>query len=179
MNEDFTFISHVGTAAIGQLDDLAPLYEQVYAESPYESGPIWQIDEFVGRTQRQATRDGFSLVTVHESNGALVGFSFGLPFAKGHWWSGSTDPVPDDISSSRKFAIIELVVSKPNRGQGVGRRLLDTLLSDRPEPYATLTAVTNADARSIYEHWGWRQIGSLVNPLQPELRFDILVHAIS
>jgi hypothetical protein len=43
---------------------------------------------------------------------------------------------------------------------GIGRRLLDELLAGRRQRWATLTVVPAADARAIYDRWGWRQVGS-------------------
>jgi GNAT superfamily N-acetyltransferase len=53
-----------------------------------------------------------------------------------------------------------LVVHRDWRGQGIGKRLLSSLLEGRTEKYAILTADSNAPARQIYSRWGWEQIGA-------------------
>lgn len=55
--------------------------------------------------------------------------------------------------------MIELVVNKPERGHGLGRRLLDELLAGRPERFATLASVIDADAYGMYLRWGWVKVG--------------------
>ena len=141
------------------LDELATVYLEVYAEPPYNSGPLVSEDAFRGRTGRQAVRDGFTIITAREGR-TLVGFSFGLPFAAGAWWAGAATPPPGDVLAGEKFAVIELVVRKPWRGRGLGRRLLAELLAGRPEPFAILTAVAAAPARELYARWGWEQTGT-------------------
>jgi GNAT superfamily N-acetyltransferase len=90
----------------------------------------------------------------------LIGYSFGLTFPESRWWSGDATAPPQEILSVAKFAVIELLVRKQFRGHGVGRRLLDELLSERTESYAILTAMPDAPAREAYRRWGWRQIGT-------------------
>jgi GNAT superfamily N-acetyltransferase len=138
------------------LDDILALYLVVYAEPPYNSGPIWQKEAFLERTRKQADLDGFAGVAAYLPAGELVGFTFGLPFRPGQWWRNSTT---DPVEAASKFAIIELAVRRDRRGEGLGLGLLRALLAARPEPYATLTAVADAPARQFYEYLGWEQVG--------------------
>ncbi len=57
------------------------------------------------------------------------------------------------------YSIIEWMVRRPYRGTGIGRRLLDTLLGDRREPWAVLASNPNSAARNIYDHLGWTLCG--------------------
>lgn len=138
---------------------MADVYQQVYAEPPYLSGPLFSRQRFAERTRRQAETEGFGLVAA-ESDGELVGFAFGLPFPPGQWWAGEATPPPPEVLAATKFAVIELVLLNPFRGRGLGHAMLDELLAKRPEPWAFLTAHPQAPARRLYERWGWRCIGT-------------------
>lgn len=142
------------------LDQMADLYVEVYAEPPYDSGPLWQRDAFLDRTRRQAARPGFAIVLAWSEDKELIGYSFGLPFEKGRWWSGNASQPPDEVQSASKFALIELILRKPWRGRGIGRQMHDLLLAGRPEQYAILTAVPTSAARQLYQRWGWSQVGT-------------------
>lgn len=158
---DLTIDRLDGPHALHVLDELAELYLEVYAEPPYNSGPLFGEAAFRDRTQRQMRADGFTLVTASAGNGDLVGYAFGVTFAAESWWSGATKLPPPEILSPSKFAVIEVLVRRAWRGRGLGRGLLDDLLADRPEPLAILTAVADAPARRMYDRWGWRQVGTI------------------
>jgi len=160
MADEIEFCLQDGQAALSVLPELTQIYQEVYAEPPYDSGPLWETTSFTERTGRQVHRDGFSMSPARLPSGELIGYSFGLTFPEGRWWSGDATAPPPEILSVAKFAVIELLVRKPFRGHGVGRRLLDELLSERAESYAILTAMPDALAREAYRRWGWRQIGT-------------------
>ena len=118
------------------------------------------VAEFRRRFDRQVALSGFTLVTA-TADGDLAGFAYGLPFEAGKWWKGAIAEPPESIKSPPKFAVVELVLCKPYRGKGLGRRLMDELLKDRPEPYATLLSNPKAPARQVYDRWGWRKVGTV------------------
>jgi GNAT superfamily N-acetyltransferase len=158
---DITLAHHDGAGLDAMLGEVAELYELVYAEPPYNGGPLFSRGRFLERTNVQKAAPGFALVTARAA-GMLVGFSFGFTFAAGRWWGGTTRPEPAvEVLTPPKFAVIELVVAKPWRGQGLGRTLIAALLSGRPEPYATLLSEPDAPARRIYDHWGWRHMADV------------------
>jgi GNAT superfamily N-acetyltransferase len=64
------------------------------------------------------------------------------------------------VLRSEKFAVIELNVIRDRRGKGYGRGLLDSLLNSRPEPWAMLLSLPDAPAHDMYEHLGWRVVGT-------------------
>ena len=153
MHNDYHITQGDGSLVPDLIDEMTQIYDEVYAEPPYNSGSLWQRDAFLDRTTRQAARSGFAIVLARSVGDGLVGYSFGLPFDEGRWWSGNASEPPSEILSASKFAVIELIVRKPWRGRGIGRQLHDRLLADRPEHYAILTAVTTAPARQIYQRW--------------------------
>ncbi len=174
-NGEHLVYTGTGTAVSELLDALEQLYVNVYAVPPYDSGPLYDRAAFIARTTRQASRPGFTIVWARSLGGELIGFTFGLPFEAGKWWAGEASAPPDDVLSSPKFAVIELVVSQSWRGRGIGRSLLDTLLADRIERYAVLTADPGAPARKIYAHWGWEQIGTARHTADAPLMDQLLL----
>jgi ribosomal protein S18 acetylase RimI-like enzyme len=142
------------------MPELTSIYREVYAEPPYSSGALWNVESFQDRTVRQAGRDGFAMVTARLPSGELIGYSFGLTFPAGRWWSGDATAPPPAILNADKFAVIELLVRERFRERGTGRRLLDELLSGRGEAYAVLTAMPDAPARELYRRWGWIPVGT-------------------
>jgi GNAT superfamily N-acetyltransferase len=160
MPDEIDFRLQDGAAALQELPELTDIYREVYAEPPYHSGPLWDTQSFAERTGRQANGDGFSMTTARLPDGVLIGYSFGLTFPAGRWWSGDATPPSPDVMETAKFAVIELLVRQPFRGRGIGRRLLDDLLAGRIESYAILTAVPDAPARDLYRRWGWQQVGT-------------------
>ena len=160
MSQEITMERIGGADVRAMFDEILAVYLEVYAEPPYSSGPLFHADAFTGRTHAQAPQKGFACVTARDPDRALAGFAFGLPFGPGRWWAGRATPPPPQILGAWKFAVIELVLRRPWRGRGIGRRLHDTLLSGRPEQYAILTAAPEAPARQMYARWGWTQIGT-------------------
>ncbi|OLT17694.1 hypothetical protein BJF79_17660 [Actinomadura sp. CNU-125] len=98
---------------------------------------------------------GFSLVEVRRDE-RLAGFAFGFSMRRGGWWANASLP-PPDVLDAPKFAVVELVVERTERGAGLGGALLDALLCERPEPIATLAAVLGADAYGWYVRRGCRK----------------------
>jgi GNAT superfamily N-acetyltransferase len=139
------------------LDQILDLYLEINSENPDEDYEIFSRSSFIERTTVQAKREGFQLITA-TSGDVLAGFSFGYPMADGRWWSNCPPP-PEEILLNSKFAVIELDVRKTYRGHGIGKKLLDTLLSGRPEKYATLAALPTSPAYAMYERWGWYSVG--------------------
>jgi ribosomal protein S18 acetylase RimI-like enzyme len=99
------------------------------------------------------------------SRDLLVGYSFGHPMAPGRWWGGCT-PAPRDVLNSSKFAVIELDVRKEYRRQGIAKTLLDMLLSDRGENFATLASTPGSIANAMYKRWGWYKVGEFTDSME-------------
>lgn len=142
--------------AVELLDECADLYVQVYAEPPYNSAPKFGRGRFLSRTRQQTTSSGFTMVTARQG-GLLIGFAFGFSMPAGSWWANTSLPA-SDVLDVAKFAVIELVVDRRQRGRGLGTALLNMLLEERPEPYATLAAVIGSQAYGWYLRSGWRKV---------------------
>lgn len=147
--------------ALEALGEIADLYEQVYAEPPYKAADKYSRARFLQRTRDQAVASGFKLITAWCGD-ELVGFTFGFTMPPGAWWKNASKPAAEVLEAD-KFAVVELVVSKTERGRGLGRRLMNALLAGRPERYATLAAVLDADAYDMYLRWGWSKAAEFRN----------------
>jgi GNAT superfamily N-acetyltransferase len=154
------------------------LYYETFSKPPYR----WPRDEetaFRQRLTRLAHDATFGIATARTDE-ELVGFAYGYALRPDtSWWQGFVTSVPDQLTiewEGRTFALIDFAVAAARRGQGIGRRLHDTLLNSRHESRATLAMEPAAhEARRIYEHWGWRVVGRLRGPatdFAPE--FDIM-----
>ena len=138
--------------------ELRAVYADVFSLPPYNEGPE-MADEFVDRLAEESKLPGFSLVAAC-GGGRLLGFAYGYTMPAGEWWDGTDRPAPEEVKAADKLALIEWAVLPDRRGAGIGRRLLDELLGGRREQWATLTVNPAADARVIYDRWGWRQVAS-------------------
>ncbi|MFI1067069.1 GNAT family N-acetyltransferase [Streptomyces spororaveus] len=165
-----------------ELDNLAPVYEAVFAEPPYDEGAR-DVAEFLERYQRERKTPGFRLVLARE-DGELAGFAYGLPLASTTgWWSGFLDTdLPEEFTREdghRTFVVMELAVLADRRGRGIARALHTALLDGVTAERATLTVRPEAPAAAWYERLGYELVGltqpwdgapvyqSMIKPLQP------------
>lgn len=156
-----------GNQAAALLDAICLLYDTVFSQPPFR----WTDDESEHHRQSLAgliMNPTFGLVTA-EAASKLVGFAYGVALRPDtQWWSGMVEPLPDELVAEwngRTFAIIDLAVREDYRKRGIGRALLDTLLSNRQEQRATLTVQPIAtDTKELYEHLGWQLIGTTKAP---------------
>jgi GNAT superfamily N-acetyltransferase len=179
---DVGYLRYVGQGIPGISDTLRSIYSEVYSEPPYQ----WGDDHtklFKERLEVQRQQDGFSLVGAG-SGGELIGFIFGVTLRpESPWWSDLLSPIGEDVtreSPNRTFAVVELLVRSDWRRQGIGRRLHDMLLADRPEERATLTVLPEArPAQLAYAKWGWIKVAQKRNPLPGAPVFDVLVKPLA
>lgn len=153
---------HSGEQTVAMLEDLAGTYIDAHAGNVDEDDELFSRPSFISRTNNQAERPGFELLTA-VSGGALVGFSFGYTFPAGQWWADCTPPGQEVLDVS-KFAVIELDVRRDFQGRGIGKRLLEELLSGRTEKFATLAATPGSMAHAMYIRWGWYTVGVFETP---------------
>jgi GNAT superfamily N-acetyltransferase len=170
------------TESLSLLDELVSVYAEVFSEPPYG----WSEEHirlFRERLQSQQQRPGFSMFVAY-SNAEIIGFAFGLDLPdSSRWWSGLLAPLPTDVVTEwpgRTFVLIELLVRRQWRRQGIASKLHDLLLQDRSEERATLTALPEAKAaQAAYVKWGWLKVGQKRNPLPASPVFDILVKPLT
>jgi len=163
-----------GAATMDHFDEIQAVYHQGF--------PTYDLGDHRTRTTRQAGLPGFTTVTARV-DGELVGFIYGFPLAGPGWWDG-LDPAPAEgfttETGGRTLAVIDLVVLPSQRGQGLGRRLMDELLAGRSEERATLcSGLHEVDNQKMYERWGWHRIGRIPGgPTTTEPWFELYVIAL-
>jgi len=111
-----------GDATLMMLDELTDLYVALHNQ-PEHDFPMYSREAFIERTTAQCERDGFEMVALRLDD-RLIGFSFGLRFEAGKWWS-DIEPPPAAVLESTNFAVIELDVHEDFRHRGLGKALMD------------------------------------------------------
>ncbi|MDH6710362.1 ribosomal protein S18 acetylase RimI-like enzyme [Kitasatospora sp. MAA19] len=117
----------------------------------------------VGRHARQAGVIAFGAM----SDDRLVGFGYGMPNQREHWWSTVIEPYLsagghggwlDDV-----FAVTELHVLPEFQGQGVGSRLIRTLCEHSGLDRSILSAIdAETPARRLYRALGYQDLARAV-----------------
>ncbi len=120
-------------------------------------------DEVAVRRQivlRHLTHPGARALGATTPHGRLVGFVYGMPNDRTHWWSTVVEPYlraqghQDWLSDS--FVITELHVHPHYQNRGIGRSLITTLTDGAAESRSILSAIdTDSPARGLYHSLGY------------------------
>ncbi len=99
--------------------------------------------------------------------GRLVGFVYGMPNSRGHWWSGVVEPYLRSTGSDGwlddAFVITELHVHPDFQKRGIGRALITTITATATEPRSILSAIdTESPARALYRSLGYHDLARQV-----------------
>lgn len=105
-------------------------------------------------------RPGLRAVTALQDNELMVGIGYGYLGAPGQWWHdqvrAALEPAASERWLSDTFEVCELHVRPTHQGTGLGRRLLEVLLSGTTARTAVLTTPdAQTRARSFYRAGGW------------------------
>ena len=144
-------------------ESICALYDDVFSQPPFR----WTDDESSHHRdllRHLRSEPSFGIATA-ERGGQLVGFAYGYTLPSNtKWWTEFTHPIPSglgDEQEGRTFALIDLAVRSSSRRQGLGRRLVDTLLASRREERATLSVQPAAtETHSFYRNLGWTKVGT-------------------
>ncbi|MFJ3905927.1 GNAT family N-acetyltransferase [Streptomyces sp. NPDC090025] len=99
--------------------------------------------------------------------GRLVGFVYGMPNDRSHWWSTVVEPYlregGHDHWLDDSFVITELHVHPGFQGRGLGRGLLTTITGRSDLPRSILSAIdTESPARALYRSLGYTDLARQV-----------------
>jgi GNAT superfamily N-acetyltransferase len=149
--------------------DLAPRVDEALAVQAvaFGLGP----DEVAIRRQivlRHLGCAGARALGAFGEDGRLVGFVYGLPNDRSHWWSSVVQPYlraqgnEDWLDGS--FVITELHVLPGFQNRGVGRRLITGITDTATEPRSILSAIDGeSPARHLYRSLGYRDLARPVH----------------
>ncbi|WP_175409104.1 GNAT family N-acetyltransferase [Streptomyces sp. TRM64462] len=101
-------------------------------------------------------------------DGRLVGFVYGMPNDRAHWWSSVVQPYlvreGNDGWLDDSFVITELHVHPAHQGRGLGTELITTITGTADEPRSILSAIdTESPARRLYRHLGYVDLARQVH----------------
>ncbi|MEV6671520.1 GNAT family N-acetyltransferase [Streptomyces sp. NPDC051162] len=101
------------------------------------------------------------------ADGRLVGFVYGMPNSRGHWWSSVVEPYLRNTGSDGwlddAFVITELHVHPDYQKRGIGRALITAITATAAEPRSILSAIdTESPARALYRSLGYRDLARQV-----------------
>ncbi|MEV6050760.1 GNAT family N-acetyltransferase [Streptomyces sp. NPDC052107] len=100
--------------------------------------------------------------------GHLVGFVYGMPNSRTHWWSTVVEPylraTGNDFWLDDSFVITELHVHPGHQNRGIGRRLITMITDTADEPRSILSAIdTESPARGLYFSLGYVDLARRVH----------------
>ncbi|MFE3635065.1 GNAT family N-acetyltransferase [Streptomyces cellostaticus] len=118
--------------------------------------------------QRHMQYPGARALGATTAQGHLVGFVYGMPNSRGHWWSTVVEPYlragRNEFWLDDSFVITELHVHPDHQNRGVGRRLITTLTDGAREPRSILSAIdTESPARGLYHSLGYVDLARQVH----------------
>ncbi|MFC8231154.1 GNAT family N-acetyltransferase [Streptomyces sp. NPDC057287] len=101
------------------------------------------------------------------ADGRLVGFVYGLPNDRAHWWSTVVEPYLRATGSEGwlddSFVITELHVHPEFQQRGIGRSLITTITDAVDLPRSILSAIdTESPARGLYRTLGYQDLARQV-----------------
>lgn len=99
--------------------------------------------------------------------GTLVGFVYGMPNDRNHWWSTVVEPYlraqGHDMWLDDSFVITELHVHPRYQNRGVGRSLITTITDGAVESRSILSAIdVDSPARGLYHSLGYEDLARQV-----------------
>jgi ribosomal protein S18 acetylase RimI-like enzyme len=128
-------------------------------------------DEIAIRRQivlRHLTYPGVRSLAAIAPGDRLVGFVYGMPNSRSHWWSTVVEPymrrtgTVDWLDDS--FTITELHVHPRFQGRGLGRALITTITDAAAQPRSILSAIdTESRARRLYRALGYADLARPVH----------------
>jgi hypothetical protein len=169
--------------AYDYMDQIARLYKTDFFDPSYPSDRASAFaskvpEKLGGYTQAP----NFKIVTLWDQ-GDLAGFVYGcsLPGQTGYWRDvrEPLDPEFIEENGSRTLALLVLLIKRSLRGKGWGSKLYQELLNGRNEERVVLlTEPATQPAYSIWQHWGYRKIGT-AQPSTDESIRDVFVLSLN
>ncbi|WP_030753760.1 GNAT family N-acetyltransferase [Streptomyces sp. NRRL F-5135] len=117
---------------------------------------------------RHTMYPGCRALAATTGTGRLVGFVYGMPNERSHWWSTVVEPylraTGTDGWLDDSFAITELHVHPEFQARGIGRALITALTDGAAQPRSILSAIdTESPARRLYRSLGYEDLARQVH----------------
>ncbi|MEU8888952.1 GNAT family N-acetyltransferase [Streptomyces sp. NPDC048442] len=117
---------------------------------------------------RHMTSPGARALGATTGDGRLVGFVYGMPNDRAHWWSTIVEPylrhTGRDGWLDGSFVITELHVHPDFQARGIGRALITSLTDTATEPRSILSAIDiESPARGLYRSLGYVDLAEQVH----------------
>ncbi|MFI1338215.1 GNAT family N-acetyltransferase [Streptomyces sp. NPDC020845] len=112
---------------------------------------------------RHLTSPGARALGATTPAGRLVGFVYGMPNDRTHWWSTVVEPYLRDTGHEDwlddSFVITELHVHPDYQQHGIGRSLITTITDGADQPRSILSAIdADSPARHLYRALGYHDL---------------------
>jgi GNAT superfamily N-acetyltransferase len=128
-------------------------------------------DEIAVRRQivlRHLGQPGVRALGATTGSGRLVGFVYGMPNDRAHWWSTVVEPYLRRTGTDQwlddSFVVVELHVLPGHQGIGVGGRLITGLTGPVGQPRTILSALDlDSPARRFYRGLGYQDLAHPVH----------------
>ena len=123
---------------------------------------------------RHMTYPGARALGATTADGRLVGFVYGMPNDRTHWWSTVVEPYlrarGHDDWLDDSFVITELHVHPRFQNRGIGRALITTITDSAEQPRSILSAIdVDSPARGLYRSLGYVDLaGQVLFPSAPK-----------
>jgi ribosomal protein S18 acetylase RimI-like enzyme len=161
------------------LPEIVRVYAAALGEDPVAASRRMETEVL----PRHRAREGFRFLVGREGN-EIVAIAYGYIGARGQWW---TERVAHSMTGAQQaewldrahFEVVELHVRPDRQRHGIGRRLLEALLSGIDLPFALLsTDEANAQALAFYSRLGWLELVRGVDLSSPRGPYVILARPL-
>ncbi|MEU6736861.1 GNAT family N-acetyltransferase [Streptomyces physcomitrii] len=117
---------------------------------------------------RHLTFPGARALGATTEDGTLVGFVYGMPNDRLHWWSTVVEPHLSTQGHQgwldHSFVITELHVHPGHQKRGAGRALITRITDTADEPRSILSAIdVESPARALYRSLGYQDLARRVH----------------
>ena len=142
--------------------DICRLHYSIFSAPPFVTS-ISGVEQQMAVFDDLLEKDAFT-VSIARAGEMLIGFAYGHRLPVDHlWWGRFLVDIPQSLTDEwegRTFTLVDLAVDERHRREGLGRRLVQTLLAGRREERVILSTQPSADdAHAFYSASGWQLIG--------------------
>lgn len=165
--------SHDPDVVVGPLDLAARVDEALAVQALAFGLSDDEIDIRRYIVLRHLQNPGATALGATTGDDRLVGFVYGMPNDRSHWWSSVVEPYLRRTGTESwlddSFVITELHVHPAFQGRGLGRELITTITDGAVQPRSILSAIdTDSPARGLYRALGYQDLaGHVLFPSAP------------